>query len=103
MANVKELDQKRIVGIVFKALLIDLLAFTIILPLFPRLLNYYQSEEVGQQVRSSNSNSSSSSILGIITISLLGNYSWLCFTGFGPIQVSDCHQQTYVSQGWICR
>lgn len=53
MANVKELDQKRIVGIVFKALLIDLLAFTIILPLFPRLLNYYQSEEIGQQVRSS--------------------------------------------------
>lgn len=51
MANVKELDQKRIVGIVFKALLIDLLAFTIILPLFPRLLSYYQSEEVGQQVR----------------------------------------------------
>jgi hypothetical protein len=53
MANVKELDQKRIVGIVFKALLIDLLAFTIILPLFPRLLNYYQSEEIGQQVSTS--------------------------------------------------
>lgn len=50
MAKVQELDQKRIVGVVFKALLIDLFSFTIILPLFPRLLNYYQSEEIGHQV-----------------------------------------------------
>lgn len=50
MANVKELDQTRIVRVVFIALLIDLFAFTIILPLFPRLLNYYQSEELKDQV-----------------------------------------------------
>ncbi|KAF1798624.1 major facilitator superfamily domain-containing protein [Mucor lusitanicus] len=49
MTKVQELDQKRIVGVVFKALLIDLFSFTIILPLFPRLLNYYQSAEVGHQ------------------------------------------------------
>jgi hypothetical protein len=46
-----EVDQKRIVDIVFKALLIDLFAFTIILPLFPRLLSYYQNQEAGHQVR----------------------------------------------------
>lgn len=45
-----EVDQKRIVGIVFKSLLIDLFAFTIILPLFPRLLSYYQSQEAGHKV-----------------------------------------------------
>lgn len=50
MVRVKEEDQKRIVGIAFKALLLDLFAFTIILPLFPRLLNYYQSQELGDQV-----------------------------------------------------
>jgi hypothetical protein len=53
MVSVKDSDQKRIVGVVFKALLIDLFAFTIILPLFPRLLNYYQSEEIGHQVNRS--------------------------------------------------
>lgn len=49
MTKVQELDQKRIVRVVFLALLIDLFSFTIILPLFPRLLNYYQSAEVGHQ------------------------------------------------------
>ncbi|GAA5804208.1 MFS, DHA1 sub-family [Helicostylum pulchrum] len=49
MVRVKEEDQRRIVGIAFKALLLDLFAFTIILPLFPRLLNYYQSEELADQ------------------------------------------------------
>lgn len=50
MVDVKDLDQKRIVRVMFTALLIDLFAFTIILPLFPRLLNYYQSEEIGHKV-----------------------------------------------------
>jgi hypothetical protein len=50
MSTVNEAHQKKIVGTIFKALLIDLFAFTIILPLFPRLLSYYQSAEVGQQV-----------------------------------------------------
>ncbi|KAI8642450.1 major facilitator superfamily domain-containing protein [Parasitella parasitica] len=49
MTKVQELDQKHIIGVVFKALLIDLFSFTIILPLFPRLLNYYQSKEIGHQ------------------------------------------------------
>lgn len=50
MGSVKELDQTRIVRVVFIALLIDLFAFTIILPLFPRLLNYYQSQELQNKV-----------------------------------------------------
>lgn len=37
--------QRAIVTTVITALLIDLLAFTIILPLFPRLLNYYREQE----------------------------------------------------------
>ncbi|KAI9476235.1 MAG: major facilitator superfamily domain-containing protein [Benjaminiella poitrasii] len=49
MTESNTVDQKRIVGIVFKALLIDLFSFTIILPLFPRLLNYYQFEEGGHK------------------------------------------------------
>lgn len=51
MAELKDLDQKKIIGVVFKALLLDLFAFTIILPLFPRLLDYYRREELGHQVR----------------------------------------------------
>ncbi|KAG0178625.1 hypothetical protein DFQ28_004130 [Apophysomyces sp. BC1034] len=46
-----EIDESRVVRVVFKALLIDLLAFTAILPLFPRLLNYYQLEEAGNQYK----------------------------------------------------
>ncbi|CAO3582217.1 unnamed protein product [Absidia cylindrospora] len=34
--------EKKVVRVVFLALLLDLLSFTIILPLFPRLLNFYQ-------------------------------------------------------------
>ncbi|CAO3608110.1 unnamed protein product [Cunninghamella blakesleeana] len=41
--------EKRVVRIVFIALLLDLLAFTIILPLFPRLLNFYQLEDGGDK------------------------------------------------------
>ncbi|KAG2218021.1 hypothetical protein INT45_010818 [Circinella minor] len=39
----------RIVISVITALLIDLMAFTLILPLFPRLLNYYRQEEAGNK------------------------------------------------------
>ncbi|KAI7864495.1 major facilitator superfamily domain-containing protein [Spinellus fusiger] len=42
-------SERRIVHTVFKALLIDLLAFTIILPLFPRLLRYYQQQNNNQE------------------------------------------------------
>jgi hypothetical protein len=38
------------VRVVFIALLLDILAFTIILPLFPRLLDYYRLQEAGNEV-----------------------------------------------------
>ncbi|KAF9978683.1 hypothetical protein BGZ73_001038 [Actinomortierella ambigua] len=40
---------RKVTRIVFTALLLDILAFTIILPLFPRLLQYYQEKEHGDQ------------------------------------------------------
>ncbi|KAG9297135.1 hypothetical protein G9A89_019416 [Geosiphon pyriformis] len=40
---------KKIVRVVFVALLLDLLAFTIILPLFPRLLEDYRERESGDE------------------------------------------------------
>lgn len=43
-------NERRVVYTVITALLIDLLAFTIILPLFPRLLNYYRQEEADNKV-----------------------------------------------------
>ncbi|KAF9947952.1 hypothetical protein BGZ65_008410 [Modicella reniformis] len=39
----------KVTGIVFTALLIDILAFTLILPLFPRLLQFYRDSEHGDQ------------------------------------------------------
>ncbi|KAI8096671.1 major facilitator superfamily domain-containing protein [Halteromyces radiatus] len=44
----KPSEEGRIVRIVFLALLLDLLSFTIILPLFPRLLNFYQFHDTHQ-------------------------------------------------------
>ena len=38
-------SRKRTLFVIILALLIDLLAFTIILPLFPRLLKYYEANE----------------------------------------------------------
>ena len=38
------------VKVVFIALLLDILAFTIILPLFPRLLEEYKAREEGDEV-----------------------------------------------------
>jgi hypothetical protein len=40
----------KVTRIVFTALLLDILAFTIILPLFPRLLQFYRDSEHGDQV-----------------------------------------------------
>lgn len=40
----------RTVRVVFTALLLDILAFTIILPLFPRLLQHYRDIESGTEV-----------------------------------------------------
>ncbi|KAG0345759.1 protein phosphatase 2A regulatory subunit cdc55 [Podila humilis] len=39
----------KVTQIIFTALLLDILAFTIILPLFPRLLQYYRDSEHGNQ------------------------------------------------------
>jgi len=47
----RPLPSDRTVGIVFFSLLIDLLAFTVILPLFPSLLEFYASNK---EVRPSN-------------------------------------------------
>jgi hypothetical protein len=38
-------QESKVVLVVFLALLLDLLSFTIILPLFPRLLNFYQQHD----------------------------------------------------------
>ncbi|RUP49824.1 major facilitator superfamily domain-containing protein [Jimgerdemannia flammicorona] len=46
-SNKKSVD--RTVRVVFIALLLDILAFTIILPLFPRLLQYYKDTDVGDE------------------------------------------------------
>jgi len=42
--------QRRILAVVFVTLLIDLFAFTVILPLFPSLIAYYQQLEQGRSV-----------------------------------------------------
>ncbi|BFZ58223.1 hypothetical protein PYCC9005_005285 [Savitreella phatthalungensis] len=39
-------DEKRIIRTVFIALLLDILAFTMILPLFPEMINFYRAQEV---------------------------------------------------------
>ncbi|KAG5456327.1 MAG: hypothetical protein BJ554DRAFT_3963, partial [Olpidium bornovanus] len=41
---------RRVLRVMFISLVLDLLAFTIILPLFPRLLEYYRQKEGGNQV-----------------------------------------------------
>lgn len=41
------LDERSLLVVVFVSLMIDLLAFTVILPLLPSLLDYYGSKEVG--------------------------------------------------------
>jgi hypothetical protein len=43
-------NQRRILGVIFSALLIDILAFTIILPLLPRLLAHYDAIYANDQV-----------------------------------------------------
>jgi hypothetical protein len=41
-------SEKKVLRTVFISLVIDLLAFTVILPLLPSLLDYYGTKEVGQ-------------------------------------------------------
>ncbi|ORX49407.1 MFS general substrate transporter [Hesseltinella vesiculosa] len=44
----KTVEESKIVRIIFIALLLDLLSFTIILPLFPRLLEFYKSTDTSK-------------------------------------------------------
>jgi hypothetical protein len=51
--NNEDISQKvasKTVKVVFTALILDILAFTIILPLFPRLLQEYRVREQGDEV-----------------------------------------------------
>lgn len=41
-------DEKKVLKTVFISLVIDLLAFTVILPLLPSLLDYYGTKEVSR-------------------------------------------------------
>ncbi|KAJ3076435.1 hypothetical protein HDU98_003299 [Podochytrium sp. JEL0797] len=44
-SSVREAFVKKSLGVIFVALLIDILAFTIILPLFPRIIAYYDDQD----------------------------------------------------------
>jgi len=46
VSNVGKTSAKAITSIVFVALILDLLAFTLILPLFPRMIEYYRVQEI---------------------------------------------------------
>ncbi|KAF9313755.1 hypothetical protein BG003_004871 [Podila horticola] len=48
-ASTQAVSVPKVTRIVFTALLLDILAFTIILPLFPRLLQFYRDSEHGDQ------------------------------------------------------
>lgn len=50
-ASTQAVSVPKVTRIVFTALLLDILAFTIILPLFPRLLQFYRDSEHGDQVK----------------------------------------------------
>ena len=98
VVSLKEADQKRIIRVAFVALLIDLLAFTVILPLFPRLLTYYQSKETGQQVKKNRKNGKPTRFEPVI---LSGNFTWLCSSRFRPIQTYSSYQQAAFCQSGL--
>jgi hypothetical protein len=43
--DAKKSNASRTIKVIFLSLLLDILSFTIILPLFPRLLDYYKKED----------------------------------------------------------
>ncbi|OTA62807.1 MFS general substrate transporter [Hypoxylon sp. EC38] len=47
MAVVDPSTRKRVLKVIFVSLLLDLISFTFILPLFPKLLEFYRNSEVG--------------------------------------------------------
>ncbi|KAI2619568.1 MFS general substrate transporter [Hypoxylon sp. NC1633] len=52
MAAVEQSTRKRVLRIIFISLLLDLISFTFILPLFPKLLEFYRNSEVGPESQS---------------------------------------------------
>ncbi|KAI0397643.1 MFS general substrate transporter [Xylariaceae sp. FL0594] len=51
MAAVDPALRKRVLKVIFVSLLLDLISFTFILPLFPKLLEFYRNSEVGPDSR----------------------------------------------------
>lgn len=47
MAGVDKSTRKRVLKVIFVSLLLDLISFTFILPLFPKLLEFYRNSEAG--------------------------------------------------------
>ncbi|KAI1401593.1 MFS general substrate transporter [Hypoxylon fuscum] len=52
MAAVDPSTRKRVLKVIFVSLLLDLISFTFILPLFPKLLEFYRNSEVGPESQS---------------------------------------------------
>ncbi|KAI2470108.1 MFS general substrate transporter [Annulohypoxylon bovei var. microspora] len=52
MAVVEPSTRKRVLKVIFVSLLLDLISFTFILPLFPKLLEFYRNSEVGSESQS---------------------------------------------------
>ncbi|KAI0476565.1 MFS general substrate transporter [Xylariaceae sp. FL0804] len=63
MAAVDAGTRKKVLKVIFVSLLLDLISFTFILPLFPKLLEFYRNREAGAQLSSSDSSSSSPTLL----------------------------------------
>ncbi|KAH6665125.1 major facilitator superfamily domain-containing protein [Halenospora varia] len=57
-APIEPAVRKRVLKVVFISLLLDLISFTFILPLFPSLLEFYRSQEAPEQFSSENKNPS---------------------------------------------
>ncbi|KAI1099576.1 MFS general substrate transporter [Jackrogersella minutella] len=52
MTAVEPSTRKRVLKVIFVSLLLDLISFTFILPLFPKLLEFYRNSEVGSESQS---------------------------------------------------
>ncbi|KAI0385059.1 MFS general substrate transporter [Hypomontagnella monticulosa] len=52
MAGVEPATRKRVLRVIFVSLLLDLISFTFILPLFPKLLEFYRNSEAGPESQS---------------------------------------------------
>ncbi|KAI1452218.1 MFS general substrate transporter [Annulohypoxylon moriforme] len=52
MSTVEPSTRKRVLKVIFVSLLLDLISFTFILPLFPKLLEFYRNSEAGSDSQS---------------------------------------------------